>query len=65
MTYQEVRSIIGHPGQEAARNKIEGVPGVMESIETISYQWINPNGSNMNAMFQNNKLVQKAQAGLR
>jgi len=28
------------------------------------YQWVNPGGSNMNAMFQNNKLIEKAQFGL-
>lgn len=37
----------------------------MASIETVMYQWVNRNGSNMNAMFQNNKLVQKAQFGLK
>jgi hypothetical protein len=65
MTYQEVSSIIGQPGEETARNRMEGTPGVMEPIETVIYQWSNPDGSNMSATFQNNKLVQKAQAGLR
>jgi hypothetical protein len=29
------------------------------------YSWQNDSGSNMNAMFQNGKLVNKAQLGLR
>ncbi|HOJ32820.1 MAG TPA: DUF3862 domain-containing protein [Candidatus Hydrogenedentes bacterium] len=64
MSYREVVSIIGAEGEEISRNKIDGVPGVMESIETVMYQWVNSNGSNMNAMFQNDRLIQKAQFGL-
>jgi hypothetical protein len=48
-----------------SRNNIDGVPGVIESIDTVMYQWVNSNGSNMNAMFQNDKLNQKAQFGLK
>jgi hypothetical protein len=65
MSYQQVVQVIGQPGEEASRNHMDGVPGVMESVETVMYQWINPGGSNMNAMFQNDKLIQKAQFGLR
>lgn len=65
MSYQQVVQIIGVEGKEISRNKIEGIPGVMESIETVMYQWENSNGGNMNAMFQNNKLMQKAQFGLK
>jgi hypothetical protein len=65
MSYQQVVQIIGNPGQEISRNHIAGVPGVMESVDTVMYQWANPRGSNMNAMFQNDKLVQKAQFGLK
>ena len=64
MSYSQVVAIIGAEGEEMARNKMDGVPGVMESVETVMYQWVNSNGSNMNAMFQNNKLIQKAQFGL-
>lgn len=64
MSYNEVKQILGEPGVEQSRNKMEGVPGVMESIETVMYAWQNPGGSNMNAMFQNDKLIQKAQFGL-
>ncbi len=65
MSYSEVVQIIGDEGEEMSRNKMDGVPGVMESIETVMYQWVNNNGSNMNAIFQNNKLIQKAQFGLK
>lgn len=65
MSYSSVVSIIGAEGEEMSRNKIDGVPGVMDSVETIMYQWVNSNGSNMNAMFQNDKLMQKAQFGLK
>jgi len=64
MTYQQVVQIIGHPGTESSSNHMDGVPGVMASVDTVMYQWVNPGGSNMNAMFQNNKLIEKAQFGL-
>ena len=65
MSYSQVTRIIGASGEEVSRNYMEGVPGVMESVDTVLYQWINADGSNMNAMFQNDELVQKAQFGLR
>jgi len=65
MSYRQVVGIIGAEGEEMSRNKIEGVPGVVETTETVMYQWKNNNGSNMNAMFQNDKLMQKAQFGLK
>lgn len=65
MSYSQVVAIIGDPGVEMARNRMDGVAGVMASLDTVMYVWQNPNGSNMNAMFQNDRLVQKAQFGLR
>ncbi len=65
ISYRQVVAIIGAEGEEMSRNKIDGVPGVMDSVETIMYQWVNSNGSNMNAIFQNDKLMQKAQFGLK
>ncbi len=65
MSYQEVRSIIGAEGEEISSNSIEGIPGVMPGVKTVMYQWVNSNGSNMNAIFQNDKLMQKGQFGLR
>ena len=64
MPYAEVTEIIGAEGEELSSVYTQGVPGVMESITTIMYMWQNADGSNMNAMFQNDKLVTKAQFGL-
>lgn len=57
MTYEQVRSIIGATGEELSRSDLAG-------FTTIMYSWSNSNGSNMNAMFQNNRLINKAQFGL-
>lgn len=65
MTYATAVEVIGFRGEEISRSHMAGVPGVMGSIETVMYQWVNPDGSNMNAMFQNDSLIQKAQFGLR
>jgi hypothetical protein len=65
ISYETAVSIIGAPGVESARNKIDGIPGVMETTITVMYTWQNKDGGNMNAMFQNNKLNQKAQFGLK
>lgn len=58
MTYAQVTSLIGAPGQEMSRSDLAG-------YTTVMYSWSNHNGSNMNAMFQNGGLVNKAQFGLR
>jgi hypothetical protein len=65
MSYRQAVAVIGAEGEELARNRVEGAPGVMESVETVMYAWTNADGSNMNAMFQNDKLMQKAQFGLK
>ena len=57
VTYRQAAEIIGAEGEEMSRNEIAGVV-------TVMYSWSNPGGSNMNAMFQNDGLVQKAQLGL-
>lgn len=57
MSYAEVRKIIGSEGEEMSRNEIGG-------NVTVMYQWVNPFGSNMNAIFQNGGLVQKSQFNL-
>jgi len=64
MSYAEVVRIIGFSGVEQSSSKIDGAPGVMPSISTKMYSWQNPFGSNMNAIFQNDRLVSKAQFGL-
>lgn len=65
MSYRQAVEIIGTEGTEASSNVIEAIPGMMERTVTIMYQWINEDGSNMNAVFQNDKLIQKAQALLK
>lgn len=57
MSYSQVRQIIGAPGEEQSRSDLAG-------FSTVMYSWMNANGSNMNAMFQNDALVTKAQFGL-
>lgn len=58
MTYDQVVEIIGAPGEELSRSDIGG-------FTTVMFAWKNANASNMNAMFQNGGLVNKAQFGLR
>lgn len=58
MTYEEVVAILGKPGTEISSNELAG-------IKTVMYQWEAGFGANMNAMFQDGGLVQKAQFGLR
>ena len=65
MSYNQVAQIIGEPGEETGRSHIVGDPGLTASVETVSYQWINPDGSHMNAIFQNGRLITKTQFGLR
>lgn len=58
MTYQQAVEIIGAAGEEMSRSDLAG-------YTTVMYGWKNADGSNMNAMFQNGGLVNKAQFGLR
>lgn len=59
MSYREVATALGSEGKEMSSNEISGV-------KTVMYQWdSNSLGANMNAMFQNDKLVSKAQFGLK
>lgn len=58
MSYDEVTAVIGASGTELSRSDLAG-------YTTVMYSWSNPGGSNMNAMFQNGRLVNKAQFGLR
>lgn len=65
MSYSQVVSIVGDSGTESSSSTMKGVPGVVPSITTKIYTWQNSDGSNMNAMFQNDKLITKAQALLK
>jgi hypothetical protein len=57
MSYQQVVDILGREGEELSRSDLAG-------YTTVMYQWTE-GFSNMNAMFQNNSLVSKAQFGLK
>lgn len=65
MTYEQVQQIMGSPGTPTASNHMPSYGGVTPDITDTSYMWQNADGSNMNAMFQNDSLIMKAQAGLR
>ena len=60
MTYVEAVRTLGSSGTEQSRSSIG-------DIVTVMYSWpgAGTSGGNMNAMFQNDKLVSKAQFGLR
>ena len=59
MSYTQATSRLGCTGEEVSRSELAG-------HLTIMYRWRGDGlGANMNAMFQNDALVSKAQAGLR
>lgn len=59
MSYQEVTNLLGQEGKELSRVEIPGAP------TTVMYQWEKFGGlKNMNATFQDDALVSKAQFGL-
>lgn len=59
MSYQDAIEVIGSPGELMSESELAG-------IRTVMYQWEgNSFGGNANAMFQNDKLVNKAQFGLK
>jgi len=57
MSYTEVTMIVGRSGIEQSSNNIGG-------ITTVLYEWRDGPAA-MNAMFQNGKLIQKSQFGLK
>jgi len=64
-SYETVVKILGVEGEEISSSYVEGIEGVMESTTIKIYSWENDDGSNMNATFENNKLTNKAQFGLK
>lgn len=60
MSYHQVVAILGPPDEALSETEMAG-------FHTIMYMWEGRGGfgANMNAMFQNGKLVNKAQFGLR
>jgi hypothetical protein len=59
MTYAQVVQILGEPGEELSRGSFGGTT-------TVMYMWRGRGriGANMNAMFQDDRLISKAQFGL-
>lgn len=59
MSHAEVEQIVGSPGELMSENEMAG-------IRTFMVQWEGDGGfgANANAMFQDGKLIQKAQFGL-
>lgn len=59
MRYEDAVKILGAEGEVLSESEIAGT-------KTVMYQWNGEGfGANMNAMFQNGKLVSKAQFGLK
>lgn len=59
MAYGKAVAILGANGEEISRSNLAG-------YETVMYQWKGGTlGANMNAMFQNGRLISKAQFGLK
>ena len=60
MSYQQVVEILGKQGTVSSESHLAG-------YHTIMYSWNGPrnDGANMNAMFQNGRLINKAQAFLK
>lgn len=57
MSYEKVVEILGQ-GEEVSSSEVS-------DIKTTMYQWINSDGSNISVTLQNEKVVSKAQAGLK
>lgn len=57
MSYEDVGSLIGQ-GTEINRT-------ARGDITMVMYEWRLPGGANVNVVFENSRLIQKAQFGLR
>ena len=55
ISYDQAFEIVGYHGEEISRVRIA-------DIETVMVQWVNTDGSNANATFQNGRLVARAQS---
>ena len=60
MSIDEVESIIGCRGETLSENQMAGIHTIM-----IAWSGRGGVGANMNAMFQNDRLIMKSQFGLR
>lgn len=61
MSYQEAVKILGKEGEVLSESEIGGIKTVMYKWDADEGSW----GANMNAMFQNGKLMSKSQFGLK
>ena len=57
MSYRQVVAILGKDGTEVSSNQIG-------DLSTVMYQWTGGFMANMHVMFQNDRMVSKAQFGL-
>ena len=60
MSYSQAVAILGCEGEELSSSDMAG-------FKTVMYMWSGSSwtGANMNAMFQNDQLISKAQMGLK
>jgi len=65
MSYSQVAAIIGDPGVVMSSARMSNRKGGAASVSVSVYRWKNRDGSNMNALFYNDALAAKAEAGLR
>jgi len=61
MSYAAATSTLGCEGTEMSRSELPNAP----HFATVMYSWKGAGIANANAMFQNDKLITKAQFGLR
>lgn len=64
MYLSEVVALVGHPGQQASYSEVPPIEGLTSRIIHTAQQWENADGSNALVMFENGKVISKAQAGL-
>lgn len=73
MTMFQVRDIMGKSGEISAEIAVNvpnvsispGFPNLPTELKPAVYQWRNPDGSSMTAIFVNDKLVAKSQINLK
>lgn len=73
LTLSQVQDIMGKPGEASAEisfniPSISVSPGISNQpigVKPAVYQWKNPDGSLMTAVFMNDKLVAKSQVNLK
>lgn len=65
MSYSQVSSIMGDPGELGASTTCLEFLVSWKNLESKIYMWKNSGGTNMNVQFQNDKVMTKAQFGLK